>query len=81
MNFDEETLLEIEDYINELHEQVGLKIETLVDIEKCLSEKRKQLKKLTMQRVVNSVDCEHEEKPMQGDGFTYVVCIKCGIDL
>ncbi len=31
--------------------------------------------------VVNSVGCEHEEQTMQGDGFTYVICAKCGIDL
>jgi len=28
-----------------------------------------------------SVACEHEEKLMQGDGFTYSVCSKCGEDL
>lgn len=28
-----------------------------------------------------SVECEHEEKLMQGDGFVYVVCAKCGEDL
>lgn len=25
--------------------------------------------------------CEHEERTMQGNGFTYVICSKCGEDL
>ena len=25
--------------------------------------------------------CKHEERTMQGNGFTYVVCSKCGADL
>ena len=28
-----------------------------------------------------SVSCEHEERLMQGNGFTYSVCSKCGEDL
>jgi hypothetical protein len=28
-----------------------------------------------------SVECEHEEKLMQGDGFVYTICSKCGEDL
>jgi hypothetical protein len=27
------------------------------------------------------VPCEHEEKTMQGNGFTYVICSRCGADL
>jgi len=25
--------------------------------------------------------CEHKEQTMQGNGFTYVICSKCGADL
>ena len=51
MKFDEETLIEIEDYINALDESVGLESPTLIDIDKAIAKKRKELKKLTIQNV------------------------------
>ena len=39
------------------------------------------VKNCSIPAVVNHVACEHEEHTMQGNGFTYVVCAKCGIDL
>ena len=36
---------------------------------------------LELLREYNSPKCRHEEKTMQGDGFTYTICSKCGKDL
>ena len=44
MNFDEETLIEIEEYIQALDEQVGLKPETILDINKAITNQRKLVK-------------------------------------
>lgn len=41
MILDEETLLEIEDYINHLEEVFGLKPETMEDFSKAISQQRK----------------------------------------
>jgi hypothetical protein len=48
MNFDEETLLEIEDYINALDDNVGLMPGTLTDILNAINLQRKKLKTLTI---------------------------------
>lgn len=42
MNFNKETLVEIEDYINALDERVGLKPETLKDVRRAISEQEKK---------------------------------------
>lgn len=44
MKFDEETLMEIEDYIQALDEQIGLKSETMQDIEKAINKQKNKLK-------------------------------------
>ncbi|MCK9320222.1 hypothetical protein [Methanoculleus sp.] len=44
----------------------------------------KELKILPIPAVVGQSEqlvCEHEERTMQGNGFTYVICSKCGKDL
>ncbi len=45
MNLDEETLLEIEDYIKHLDEKFGLKYDTMLDIESALTKYHNQIKK------------------------------------
>lgn len=52
MKFDEETLIEIEDYIQALDEQVGLKPETVIDINKAIGKQRGLVKKLAIPDVV-----------------------------
>ena len=52
MNFDEVTLIEIEDYIQALDENVGLKVETIQDIAQAISKQRGLVKKLTIPDVV-----------------------------
>lgn len=55
MNFDEVTLIEIEDYIQALDENVGLKVETIQDIAQAISKQRGLVKKLTIPVVINLV--------------------------
>ncbi len=43
MNIDEETLLEIEDYISALDEGFGLTAETMADIRKAIQKRRVEL--------------------------------------
>ena len=84
MNFDEVTLIEIEDYIQALDENVGLKVETIQDIACAISKQRGLVKKLTIPAVVGQSEqlpCNHVEKLMQGDGFVYAICALCGEDL
>jgi len=52
MNFDEETLMEIEDYIQALDENVGLKVETIQDIAQAISEQRGLVKKINYEPVL-----------------------------
>tara|TARA_R110000824_G_scaffold369304_2_gene558763 strand:+ start:1035 stop:1199 length:165 start_codon:yes stop_codon:yes gene_type:complete len=52
MNIDETTLIEIEDYIDELDTSVGLENSTLTDIKNAISKKRDELKKLHIANVV-----------------------------
>ena len=51
MIFDETTLLEIEDYIQALDENVGLKIETIKDIAQAISKQRGLIKKLNIIKI------------------------------
>lgn len=44
MNLDQQTLIEIEDYINHLDEKIGLRPETMLDIDKAISKYRNGLK-------------------------------------
>lgn len=60
MNFDEETLIEIEDYIQALDEQVGLKPETILDINRAITKQRKLVKNINYDTVLGTVDYEYE---------------------
>lgn len=51
MNIDETTLIELEDYIRHLDETVGLKAETMLDFDRAIAKKRKELKNLTQAAV------------------------------
>jgi hypothetical protein len=48
MKLDEKTLIGIEDYIQVLDENVGLKIETIKDIAQAINKHRGLVKKLTI---------------------------------
>ena len=45
IKFDIETLIEIEDYIEQLNNDVGLKIETLLDVKRAICKAKNQIKK------------------------------------
>lgn len=57
MNFDEETLIEIEDYIQALDEQVGLKPETILDINRAITKQWKLVKNINYDTVLDAVCC------------------------
>ena len=57
MNFDKETLIEIEDYIQALDEQVGLKPETILDINRAITKQRKLVKNINYDTVLEVVNC------------------------
>jgi len=48
MKLDETTLIEIQDYINELDEKVGLKLETMEDVRKAIIKHKNELKNLRL---------------------------------
>ncbi len=58
MNFDEETLMEIEDYIEALDENVGLKVETVQDIAQAINKQRGLVKKINYEPMLDAVNCE-----------------------
>lgn len=82
MNFDEVTLIEIEDCIQALDESVGLKVETIQDIAQAISKQRGLVKKLTIHDVVgqseqfkcHSCGTNHSGK---NDDQLYEVCKDC----
>jgi hypothetical protein len=74
MNFDKETLIEIEDYIQALDESVGLKVETIQDIAQAINKQRGLVKKLTIPVVVKSFICDAEEK---GGSRCETQCLGC----
>ena len=55
MKFDEETLIEIENYIQVLDEQVGLKPETVRDIEKAINKQKCKLKNCSIPPDIKSL--------------------------
>lgn len=57
MNFNEETLIEIEDYIQALDEKVGLKPETILDINRAITKQRKLVKNINYDTVLETVNC------------------------
>lgn len=60
MNFDEETLQEIEDYIEALDESVGLRPDTMFDVNEAIGRQRRKLKILNIDSVIVSVcECEN----------------------
>ena len=69
MKFDEETLVKIEDYINELNESVGLDKKTMLDIAYAIGEERSKLKKLNIKKNVLDKVCP--------DCKRYAPCYKC----
>lgn len=75
MNLDEETLMEIEDYIKHLDEKIGLKAETMLDVEKAINRCRSELKNLHKANVIKSVCEEHEWKYSNDGEVKY--CTKC----
>jgi hypothetical protein len=71
MKLDETTLIEIQDYINELDEKIGLKPETMEDVRKAIDKHRIELKKLRVTDVSVSVcTCGTEEKYRNCTNFT-----------
>lgn len=54
MIFDLETLIEIEDYIEELNNSVGLSIETITDIKRAIYKQKSKLKNCAIPVVDNS---------------------------
>jgi hypothetical protein len=55
MKLDETILIEIQDYINELDEKVGLKPETIEDVLKAIDKHRTELKNLRLVVVSKSL--------------------------
>jgi hypothetical protein len=55
MILDEVNLMELEDYINWLDETVGLKIETVLDVQNAISKRRNELKNFHKSDVIKSV--------------------------
>ncbi len=74
MNFDEVTLIEIEDYIQALDENVGLKVETIQDIAQAINKQRGLVKKL-ITPVVSNMLCGYFEPDNKTSSAT--IC-KCG---
>ena len=63
MNITEETLLEIEDYINYLEERVGLKPETVLDVQNAINRERNRLRKICPNCSGNGWTAEHAQHP------------------
>lgn len=55
MKLDKTTLIEIQDYINELDEKVGLKPETIEDVQKAIDKYRTELQNLRLVAVIFSI--------------------------
>ena len=73
MNIDEQTLVEIEDYVKYLEEKFGLKPETMDDISKAISIQRSELKKLRIGSFCPMCDSGNIQ---QRNGVS--VCFDCG---
>jgi hypothetical protein len=77
MNFDEVTLIEIEDYIQALDESVGLKVETIQDIAQAISRQRGLVKKLTIPDVVGQSEQFYCDGQENGKDRCETQCIGC----
>lgn len=55
MILDEVDLMELEDYINHLEATVGLKPETVLDVQKAINKRRSELKNFPKSDVIKSV--------------------------
>jgi hypothetical protein len=67
MILDEATLIEIQDYINKLDEDIGLSIETIEDIRKAISKKKRELK------------CNHRFFDIESSFIQKRKCALCGL--
>ena len=77
MKLNEETLIEIEDYIQALDENVGLKIETIRDLAQAITKHRGLVKKLTIPVVIVPKGtlcdrCETEKEDAKDE-----MCVNC----
>lgn len=72
MILDEVDLMELEDFINHLDETVGLSPETLLDVQKAISKRRSQFKKLSK----SDVSQDSEQLPPHAKKGDY--CAVCG---
>ncbi len=77
MNLDIQTLMEIEDYVKHLDESIGLKPETILDIEKAINKYRRQIKKAESES-----ENPKNNFPTHGENckFTHTKCEKCYIE-
>jgi len=77
MKLDEKTLIGIEDYIQAIDENVGLKIETIKDLAQAITKHRGLVKKLTIP-VVRKCTCDIPSNQTHfEDGKLKWTCFKC----
>ena len=65
-----ETLSELEDYINELDNSVGISPDTIIEITEAIEKKRGELKKEDFEVWDKHLDADNSYKPL-GDGRWY----------
>jgi hypothetical protein len=79
MKLDETTLIEIQDYINELDEKVGLKPETIEDVRKAIDKHRTELKNLRLVAVMVELPDNHVCRYSKAMNQPYPrLCVDCG---
>ena len=76
MRLDETILIEIQDYINELDEKVGLKPETMEDVRKAIDKHRTKLKNLRL-TVVSGLSCKCGNKTFIHRHTNWIECTAC----
>ena len=72
MKFDEETLIELEDYINALSENVGLSPETEIDVYRAIARQRRKLKNQSPPDVSNWMECVEVQGKLIANGKNMV---------
>jgi ribosomal protein L29 len=78
MRLDETTLIEIQDYINELDKKIGLKPETIEDVRKAIDKHRTELKNLRLVAVSSQLVCSHEKIEHIDNFSDRMECVSCG---
>jgi ribosomal protein L29 len=78
MRLDETTLIEIQDYINELDKKIGLKPETMEDVRKAIDKHRTELKNLRLVAVSRQLVCSHEKIEHIDNFSDRMECVSCG---